>query len=268
MSYFKTLLLFILLPMSFASLAQAEDKSADYRLGPGDAIRISVFQNPDLTVEPRVADSGIITYPLIGAVQLGDLTLRDAEKAIADKLREGGFVQKPQVNILLTQVRGNQVSVLGLVNRPGRYPIETGNTRLTDMLATAGGAIPDGSDVVIVTGIRDGKPFRKEVDVPALFVSGNSDEDIVVAGGDVIYVHRAPVFYVYGEVQRPGPYRIERGMTVLQALVRGGGLTMRGTERSLRIHRRTADGNLAVIAPEKSDVIQPDDVLHVEESFF
>ncbi|WP_374692405.1 polysaccharide export protein EpsE [Accumulibacter sp.] len=266
----KKLLLGILctLLLVLSAQVQAQDRAPDYRLGAGDAIKISVFQNPDLTVETRVADSGIITYPLIGAVQLGGNTIPEAEKAIADKLREGGFVQKPQVNILLTQVRGNQVSVLGMVSRPGRYPIETGNTRLSDMLATAGGAVPGGSDVVILSGIRDGRPFRREIDVPALFGPDRSNEDVLVAGGDVIYVHRAPVFYIYGEVQRPGPYRIERDMTVLQALVQGGGLTVRGTERSMRIHRRGADGRVTEIAPEKSDLVRADDVIQVQESLF
>lgn len=266
----------ILLSIGLSLGAQAED--VDYRLGAGDAIKISVFQNPDLTVETRVAESGLVTYPLVGAVQLGGLSIAAAERAIADKLRAGGFVQKPQVNILLMQVRGNQVSVLGLVNRPGRYPIETGNTRLSDMLATAGGAITSGAvsssavtvgtDVAIVTGIRQGKPFRKEIDVPAIFLKGQPDLDITVAGGDVIYVHRAPVYYIYGEVQRAGSYRLERDMTVLQGLAQGGGLTMRGTERGLRIHRRGPDGTIEVITPEKFELLRADDVLYVQESLF
>ncbi len=276
MRILNTFLLGLLLSLSLVLGANAED--LDYRLGAGDAIKISVFQNPDLTVETRVSESGLVTYPLIGAVQLGGLSIAGAEKAVADKLREGGFVQKPQVNILLMQVRGNQVSVLGLVNRPGRYPIETGNTRVSDMLATAGGAITTGSvsstgvtagsDVAIVTGVRQGKPFRKEIDVPAIFLSGQADLDITVAGGDVIYVHRAPMFYIYGEVQRAGSYRLERGMTVLQGLAQGGGLTIRGTERGLRIHRRGADGKVVVMTPEKSEPIQADDVLYVQESLF
>ena len=57
-------------------------------------------------------------------------------------------------------------------------------------------------------------------------------------------------------------------MTVLQGLAQGGGLTIRGTERGLRIHRRAANGEMQVISPEKSDAIQPDDVLYVQESFF
>ena len=269
MTNLRRLFLGILVTFGLIAGAQAQGKQADYRLGAGDAIKISVFQNPDLTVETRVAESGAVTYPLIGAVQLGGLSIADAELAIAGKLREGGFVQKPQVNILLMQVKGNQVSVLGMVNRPGRYPIETGNTRLTDMLATAGGAIPSGgADVIILSGVRDGKAYRQEIDIPAMFIGGNTDLDTPVMGGDIIYVHRAPVFYIYGEVQRGGSYRLERNMTVLQALAQGAGLTIRGTERGLRIHRRGADGKIQIISPEKSDLIQADDVLYVQESFF
>lgn len=273
MSILKNYLVSLLLAFGLIAGVQAQGTPADYRLGAGDAIKISVFQNPDLTVETRVAESGAVTYPLIGTVQLGSLTIADAEQAVARKLREGGFVQKPQVNILLMQVRGNQVSVLGMVNRPGRYPIETGNTRVSDMLATAGGAMPSstvagGADVAILSGIREGKPFRIEIDIPALFLGASADKDIPVAGGDVLYIHRAPVFYIYGEVQRAGSYRLERSMTVLQGLALGGGLTLRGTERGLRIHRRGPDGSVQVVSPEKSDAIRPDDVLYVQESFF
>lgn len=261
-------LMWLLLSFGLLGSSLAQDKKADYRLGAGDAIKISVFQNPDLTVETRVSESGTITYPLVGAVAIGGLSIADAEKAIADKLREGGFVQKPQVNILLVVVRGNQVSVLGQVSRPGRYPIETVNTRVSDMLALAGGAIPNGADTIILSGIREGKPFSREIDIPALFLENKPDLDLNVAGGDVIYVHRAPVFYIYGEVQRAGVYRLERSMTVLQGLAQGGGLTMRGTERGLRLHRRNEEGKIVILSPEKTDLLKPDDVLYIQESFF
>jgi polysaccharide export outer membrane protein len=252
--------------MSFG--ARAQEKQGDYQLGAGDAIRILVFQNPDLTLDSRVSEGGTITYPLIGTVQIGGLTISGAEKKIAGALKEGGFVQQPQVNIVLIQVRGNQVSVLGQVNRPGRFPLETFNTRVSDMLAAAGGATSAGDDVVIVTGIRDGKPFRKQIDIPALYLGDKPDADLVLSGGDTIYVHRAPVFYIYGEAQRPGAFRIERNMTVMQALSMGGGPTARGSEWRLRLHRKGADGSIEQISPELTDPIKPDDVLYVRESLF
>lgn len=250
------------------AVAAQEVPLGDYPLGPGDVVRIQVFQNPDLTVETRVAESGGVTYPLIGAVQLGGLSIAAAERRIAVALKEGGFVQKPQVNIVLVQMRGNQVSVLGQVNRPGRFALETSNVRLTDMLAIAGGATSAGSDLVILSGVRQGQSFRKVVDVPALFLGGAVDQDPVLAAGDVIYVHRAPVFYIYGEAQRPGSYRIERGMTVMQALAQGGGATPRGSESGLRLHRRDAAGVVQHLTPEMNDPVLPDDVLYVRQSLF
>ena len=248
-------------------VAQAQAKT-DYPLGAGDAIRVQVFQNPDLTIETRVSENGSITYPLIGAVELGGLSIAAAEKKIADALQSGGFLKQPQVNITLQQIRGNQVSVLGQVARPGRFPMETANTRLSDMLANAGGATQAGDDIVIVTGVRNGKPFRKQIDIPSIFLEEKLSEDIVMQGGDTIYVHRAPVFYIYGEAQRPGAFRIERDMTVMQALAQGGGPTARGSEKRLRLNRKATNGSIQQIEPQLTDPVLPNDVIYVKESIF
>lgn len=248
-------------------LAQPAQRT-DYALAPGDTIRIQVYQNPDLTLETRISDSGNISYPLIGTILLARLSPVDAERRIADALQSGGFLQKPQVTVTLVQVRGHQVSMLGQVARPGRYPLEATNTRLSDMLATAGGALPSGDDVVIVSGQRDGQRYERRIDFPAIYLLGKAEDDITLQGGDVIYVHRAPVFYIYGEAQRPGSFRIERGMTVMQALAQGGGPTVRGSQYRLRLHRRDASGSVVQTTPELDQPIQADDVIYVKESIF
>lgn len=265
-TYLRTLM--VLAAMIFGGSALAQDKGGDYKLGPGDNIRIIVFQNPDLTIETRVAESGSITYPLIGQAIIGGLTLDAAERKIAAALKDGGFVQQPQVNLQLLQVRGNQVAVLGHVLRPGRYPLETFNTKVSEMLAIAGGIAPTGADSVIIVGTRDGKTYRREVDIPALFLEGKMNEDLVLAGGDAVYVHRAPMFFIYGEVQRPGSYRIERGMTLQQALVIGGGPNPRGTEWGIKVFRRNPGGQAEQISPDMQAPIQTDDVIYVRESIF
>ena len=261
------LLIFLLL-LLVGTAAYAQEKLVEYRLGAGDGIRISVFQNANLTLETRVAEDGAISYPLIGRVRIGGETLAGAESIIARALEAGNYIQSPQVTIVLMQARSSQVSVLGLVNRAGRFALETLNTRVSEMIALAGGISREGADFVILSGERNGKYFRKEIDVAALFLSGRHDDDVLVAGGDVIYVQRAPQFYIYGEVNRPGSYRVERGMTLRQALVQGGGPTQRGTERNLRLYRRGADGELEASSPRLSEVIRPDDVLYVGESLF
>jgi len=256
---------------SFGLIANAQDtdRLAQYRLGAGDSIRISVFQNPNLTLETRVAEDGAITYPLIGRMAVGGTTLAEAERSIARALESSNFIREPQVSILLLQTRSAQVSVLGLVNRAGRYPLDTVNTRVSEMIAIAGGIATAGGDTAILTGERAGKPFRKEIDIAQIFADKGHVGDIAVSGGDVIYVERAPAFYVYGEVNRPGAYRLERGMTLRHALARGGGPTQRGTERNLRLHRRGASGEVLIMNnPKLDDPVKPEDVLHVGESIF
>jgi polysaccharide biosynthesis/export protein len=240
----------------------------DYLLTPGDVIKITVFKNPDLTLDARVAENGTIGYPLIGAVQLSGLTLPAAERKIAQLLKDGGFVLSPQVSILLVTAVGNQVAVLGQVNKPGRYPIEGAGGHLTGMLAEAGGVSETGSDVVIVTGTRDGQAFRREIDIAAMSQSGNTTNDIALKGGDTIFVNRAPMFYIYGQVQHPGGYRLEKGMSVMQALAAGGGVTGKGTSRGVELRRRDAKGKMKETHASLDEELQDQDVVYVKESLF
>ena len=240
----------------------------EYRIGAGDVVRLTVFQNPDLSIETRVTEAGLISFPLLGSVRIGTLSVTAAEKLIADGLRSGNFVRSPQVTLIVLQVRGNQASVLGQVNRPGRYPLEVADMRLSDLLAIAGGMANGGADTVIVTGTRDGKAFRQEIDLPGVFAAGGAGKDLYILNNDVIWVDRQPVIYIYGEVQRPGPMRLERDLTLLQALATGGGLTQRGTEKGIRVHRKGRDGKVEVIQPGMSDALREGDVVFVRESLF
>lgn len=260
--------LLLVVAVAPAVVHATEPAAQDYRLGPGDGVKISVFQNPDLSLETRVSETGVISYPLVGSVQIGGLSVAGAEKAIADSLRKGGFLLQPQVTLVLQQVRGAQVSVLGQVARPGRYPLESTTMKVTDALALAGGGSPQAGDKVILTGMRNGRRVRAEIDVTELFVTWTPEKDVPIQAGDTLYVHRAPQFYVYGEVQRAGAYRVERQMTVLQALSLGGGLSPRGTERGIRIHRRGEDGATRILTPQLNDTVQPDDVIVVREALF
>ncbi|WP_091721504.1 polysaccharide export protein EpsE [Mitsuaria sp. PDC51] len=242
--------------------------AAEYRLGSGDAIKISVFQNPDMTLETRVSEAGTISFPLLGVVRIGGLSVSDAESRIAEGLRKGNFVKQPQVTILVLKVTGNQASVLGQVNQPGRYPLEVADTRLTDLLANARGVSPAGGDLLVLTGQRGGKPFRLEVDLPTLFGPNGREQDVVVLNGDVLWVERFPMIYIYGEVQKPGQIRLERGMTLLQGLAAGGGLTLRGTDRGIRVHRKDASGKVQEIKPGMDEPLKDGDVIFVRESLF
>ncbi len=272
---FVTALLAALLLMGSGSPAQAQTQAQaqagatnEYRLGSGDVVRISVFQNPELTLETRVTEAGIVSYPLLGTVRIGGQTVTAAEKLIADGLRSGNFVKSPQVTMVVLQVRGNQASVLGQVNRPGRYPLEVADMRLTDLLAMAGGTAANGADTVVLTGTRNGQPLRTVVDLPAIFAAGGQANNITIVNGDTVWVDRQPLVYIYGEVQRPGPMRLERDMTLMQALATGGGLTQRGTDKGIRVHRKAEGGAVQVMEAKMDEKMRDGDVVFVRESLF
>jgi len=252
---------------SLLALAINGAAAGELLLGPSDGLKISVYNNPDLLIETKISDDGFITFPLVGQVKIGGLTNAAAEKKIAAMLESGGYVKKPQVNIVVTLLQSQQVSVLGQVNRPGRYPIDASRT-LMDMLALAGGISPEGGDKVSLIRKRNGSTTKDTINIDDMMRSGDLKQDYDLSANDVVYVERAPRFFIYGEVQKPGMNRLVRDMTVLQALADGGGLTSRGTERGLRIKRRDADGKLQEIDAKFDDMVQPDDVLYVRESWF
>jgi polysaccharide export outer membrane protein len=265
--FFAKLLALLLLLCGTAALPV--HAAEEYLLNPGDIIKVTVFKNPDLSTEVRVSETGAIGFPLIGAVPVAGLTLSGVERKITQLLKDGGFVLNPQVNVLLTLSVGNQVAVLGEVNKPGRYPIEGAGGHVSGMLATAGGISPTGADTVILTGTRGGKPFRKEVDVNRMSQSGNASDDPELAGGDTLFVNRAPQFYIYGQVQKPGGYRLDKGMTVMQALATGGGITGKGTTRGIVLHRRdAATGKVKDLKANLDMELKDQDVVDVKESLF
>lgn len=238
------------------------------RLGIGDSVRVTVFQYPDLTTEARVSQRGTITFPLIGEVKIDGLTPASAGSEIAKQLKRGKFLVNPQVHVVMTELRSRQVSVLGQVNKPGRYALDENSAKLTDILALAGGVSPLGADTVSVVLNRNGQPQKLEIDVAAMVRSGDLSKNIDIQHGDTIYVQRAPTFYIHGEVRRAGSYRYEENMTVMQAISVGGGLTERATERGINIARRGSNGKLQRIEVSLNDRIQPEDVIHVKEGWF
>jgi polysaccharide export outer membrane protein len=236
-------------------------------LGMGDMVRITVFRNPELTTEARVSERGTVLFPMIGEVQVAGLTPSQAGKRIADKLSQGRYVVNPEVTVSMMQINSRQVSVLGNVNKPGRYPIDAQTAHLTDFIAVAGGLSPTGSEEVTVVSTKDGKTTKREVNLAAIFNQGDVSQNIELQPGDTVYVHKAPMVYVYGEVQKGGAYRVEPNMTVMQAIAMGGGVTPRGTLRGIKISRR--DGSsVREINARLTDTVKPDDVVYVSESLF
>jgi len=257
----------VLMLCALLPAAPAWSADNDYRMGTGDVLRITVYGQPDLTTEARVGENGGITFPLIGDVKLAGITPARGETEIAQRLSKGGFILEPFVTLNVMQYRSQQISVLGRVNRPGKYTLEK-ISRISDALALAGGIIIDGSDTVTLVRTRDGKPEYRDIDVIALFRPGGEASNELVQDGDIINVARQPMFYIYGEVQRPGAFRLEQNMSVVQALSMGGGVNARGTQRGIRILRRDGNGAMQELEARLADMVKKDDVIYVKESLF
>jgi len=227
-----------------------------------------VFQLPDMTTETRITETGTLTIPLLGPVEVTGLNSRELEAKVAALLKSRGFVKDPQVTVTITQFKSRQISIIGHVNRPGRYPLEEGNYTLTETIALAGGVTEDAADEVLLLRQRDGKTITVSVDFPALFRSNGALTDPEVIGGDTIYVDRYPYFYMYGEVQRPGVYRLQKGMTMMQALSVGGGFTLRASRKDIQVNRRDKAGKITTFTAQLNDLLLPDDVVFIKESLF
>lgn len=254
----RILMGFVLWVFAASAVAQAQppQEQSKEKLGVGDAVRVTVFQQPDLTTETRISEKGTIGMPLIGEVKMAGLTLGEAASQIASQYKKAKYLNNPQVSVALTTLRSRQVSVLGMVARPGRYPLEDTSSRLSDVLAAAGGIAPGGSETVTV--MRRGKSEKIEI----------LTKNFEVQGGDTIYVDRAPVFYIYGEVVRAGAYPVQPNMTVMQAISVGGGITPRGSDRRLKMRRPSGDGKYVEKDATLQDRVRPDDVIFVRESLF
>ena len=243
---------------------QTAAASEDYRLGAGDLLKIVVFDHDELNLDARVSQTGNITFALVGQVPVGGLSTREAELLLAKRLAEGGFVSQPQVSILVSDYESQKVSVIGQVTKAGQYPLDSSKSVL-DALALAGGLLSDtaGDDATLVRA--DGTHVA--IDLPRLF-DGDPAMNLPVHDGDTVFVQRAAQFYVYGEVQHPGQYRLTRNTTISQAISIGGGLTPRGTQRGAIVKRLDADGKEHKLPVADQDMLQPNDVLLIKPSWF
>lgn len=260
----RHLVLGIVAMLALVQSGHARAESRDYVLGAGDLVRISVFGYPDMTADVRVDEFGSVRYALVGALMVAGQATREVELLVAKRLADGGFIRNAQVSVLITEYESRKVAVMGEVNRPGQYALTQSN-KVLDLLAEAGGVVTALAADKATLLRADGS--KVDVDLYGLF-AGNPEHNVAIVPGDTLYVPRAAQFYVYGAVQRPGTYRLERHMTVSQAISAGGGLTPRGTERRASIKRRGAEGAENVVEVRGADVLQADDVLLIKESLF
>jgi polysaccharide biosynthesis/export protein len=245
-------------------LMPATAKPEDYRLGAGDLLKIVVFDHDELSIDARISQTGNITFPLVGQVPVAGLSTRNAELLLARHLIDGGFVKQPHISVLVSEYQSQKVSVMGQVAKPGQYPLDA-SKKVLDVLALAGGVLNDtaADDVTLVRA--DGS--RVVIDLQKLF-DGDPAVNLGVQDGDTVFVAHAPQFYIYGQVQHPGQYRLARNTTISQAISIGGGLTTRGTQRRAIVKRLDAQGKEHKYSVRDEDVLKPNDVLLIKTSLF
>ena len=241
-------------------------------VGIGDQIFIAVFGQPDMSAEVTVNDNEQVTLPLIGTLKVGGLTPPTIEKLIAQRLRDGEYLRSPEVSVQVRQVRSQMISVLGEVQRPGRFPI-LGKLTVLDAIATAGGMTQraDSTAMLIRSDqAMSGNTQRKEIPIrlDQIMNSGGNALDMELRNDDVVFVAQQKMFYIHGEVRKPGAYPVEPDLNVMRVLSISGGVTERGSLRRIKIHRKDSDQNIREFTPDLNSPVLSGDVIYVDERLF
>lgn len=241
-------------------------------IGPGDLLEVSVFDTPELSGKARVSDTGEITLPLIGALRVSGLTTDQAQSLIAKKLVEGQLLKDPQVSVFVAEYATKGVSVLGEVKHPGIYPA-LGVHRLLDYISLAEGLTPLAGSTVSIT--PRGSASSRMVTLAAKSAP-TADANPEIAPGSTIFVTRAPIVYVIGDVGKPGGFVMDQDqrLTVLQALALAQGVNSTAAKSRARLIRQTPQGrqelplNLGRILSARADdlPLQDNDIVFVPSS--
>jgi polysaccharide biosynthesis/export protein len=245
----------------------------DYRIGAQDVLNITVFGEADLSGKYTVEQDGTFTFPLVGRVKAGGVTIREFEGLLKKQLSDG-FLKNPQVSIAIETYRSQRILVMGEVRSPGEYLLSSDMTLLA-ALVRAGGTTPAASREVVIVRSRRVAPTTGEGGAEAEILkidlgelqSGNTALNVTLQDGDTINVPKAQSVFVSGQVKSPGGYAVEPGMTVLQVLSLAGGLTDRGADSRIRI-QRMVKGKLKEIKAKLTDEVQPGDTIIVPQKFF
>ena len=249
---------------------------SSYRIGLQDEIKITVFDEPDLSAMYRVDAEGAITFPLVGHVDAAGLTLSEFQQRITTMLA-AGFLRNPQVRVEINQYKSQFVYVIGEVRAPGKITMTGTTMTLLEALALAGSPTANASNEVIV--VHPTRPAaageQPAVEAEGARVSvnrkdlelGKAGQDVVLQDGDIINVPSAQHFYITGMVRNPGTFVLDPGITVQQAIALAGGLNERGSDRRIKVSRLVS-GKLAELSIELEDKIQPGDTITISGRFF
>jgi polysaccharide export outer membrane protein len=240
--------------------------SQDYVVGERDVLRITVYDHPDLATVARVSGEGTIFFPLLGEVRVSGMTIPQ----IADKLGTmlaNGYIVNPQVIVFIDEFRSKKAMIIGEVSKPGLYELP-GQTTFLELLSRAGGLTKDAGEKAVVKRRVEQGERTFAVDLRRLVEKGDTTSDMILQDGDSVYIQKAGFFYVTGEVKKPDAYKFEEGTSVLKAITMAGGFTDKAAEKRIKIKRKEGGRENTMEKVGLDEVVRPDDVIIVPESFF
>lgn len=226
------------------SLTAIPDDFAEMRLMPGVLLSVAVYNEPELTTQARIDQSGDIILPLIGTIHVEGKTVAEAQEAVQGKYVSAEILKHPQVTMNVLQYVNSGVMVLGEVQAPGKYPMLAPHS-LLDVIGMAGGETNLAGDTIQVEGpATDASSVRTYN-----YIRGEDEGSLrnaIVSPGDTVRVKRAGVIYVLGAVYRPGGYVMQENgsLNVAQAVSLAQGTLMQAKIGSIRVIRRDPDGRL------------------------
>lgn len=261
---------------SLAAGASQANQPTNYIVGPQDVLTITSFDQEDLSGKYAIDADGTFTFPLIGRVKAGGLTLRQLEAELKRLLKDG-FFKDPQLAVAVETYKSQKVHIVGEVRNPDTYALE-GDMSLIELLAKAGSTLPTASGEALIVRAKAGQrssgptmPNGDETDVTTVDLkdlqSGALSQNVALRDGDTIFVPRAESVYVFGQVRSPGAYPIQRNTTVLQALSLAGGVNERGATGRIKIVR-IEKGKTVEVKAKLTDIVRAGDTIIVPERFF
>ena len=214
----------------------------DYVIGEGDLLQISVFEDQDLKSEARVGARGFISLPLLGSVEVKELTTREAEEKLEDLYR-AKYLQNPHVNIFVKEQVSRKITLMGAFRKTGTYPYLARQNLFEVMALGEGLSDSAGKMVQVRRGTRDSdRPETFLIDLDQLTKGGGEELNIAIKSGDVIYVPEAGTVYVDGAVRKPGNYLIKKKMNVPEAIIAAGGFAPYAQANDIKLVRPGGDG--------------------------
>jgi polysaccharide biosynthesis/export protein len=247
-------------------------QDVNYVVGPSDVLRVTVFNEPQLSGAFRIENDGSFSYPFLGRVKAGGLTVA----AVASALRMGlanGYLRNPQVTVDVDEFRSQSVFVMGEVRNPGKY-ILSGSVTLLDALAQAGSITANaGAELLILRSTSQALglptlPGQSDAEITTINLreieDGKLSLNVTIRDGDTIFIPKVDRFFVIGMVRNAGSYPLERNMTVLQAISTAGGISERGSNRRLKV-LRIVNNKRKEISAKPTDIVQPGDTIVVPQ---